>query len=112
MNASDERRSRRVDFERVNAAALAAADSVVPGLLPGGRREGAEWVALNPSRADRRPGSLKVNLASGRWADFATDDRGGDLVSLAALVAGVGQREAAIRLAESLAVDPFEGGRP
>ena len=33
--------------------------------------------------------------------------RGGDLVSLAAYVTGLSQRDAAIRLAESLGVDPF-----
>ncbi len=98
-----------VDFDRVNAAALAQADRVVTGLLPDGRREGAEWVARNPRRDDRRPGSFKVNLQKGVWGDFATGDKGGDLVSLSAYVAGVNQREAAIRLAESLGVNPFEG---
>jgi len=97
----------RVDFERVKSVALQNAEGVVRGLLPDGRREGSEWVARNPSRADRRPGSFKVNLSSGKWGDFATGDRGGDLVSLAAFVAGVPQREACIRLAESLGVSPF-----
>jgi hypothetical protein len=52
--------------------------------LPGGRIEGAEYVARNPKRHDQRPGSFKVNLATGRWADFATGDKGGDPISLAA----------------------------
>jgi hypothetical protein len=108
--SAGERRSGRVNFDRVNAAALVAAARVVLGLLPEGRREGAEWVARNPLRDDRRPGSFKVNLHTGRWGDFATGDAGGDLVSLAAYVTGLGQREAAIRLAESLGVDPFLGG--
>lgn len=99
---------RRVDFDRVNAAALRNADAVVRGLLPDGRRDGAEWVARNPLRNDRKPGSFKVNLLSGKWGDFATTDRGGDLVSLAAFVAALPQGEAAIRLADSLGVDPFE----
>ena len=100
-------RARRIDFDRVNAAALRNADAVLRGLLPGGRRDGAEWVARNPRRDDRKPGSFKVNLLTGKWGDFATTDRGGDLVSLAAFVAGLPQREAAIRLAESLGVDPY-----
>lgn len=111
MGAPDERRSRRIDFDRVNAAALRNSEAVVRGLLPEGRREGHEWVARNPGRPDRSLGSFKVNLNSGKWGDFATGDRGGDLVSLAAFVAGLPQREAAIRLAESLGVDPFEGDR-
>lgn len=111
MSGEDLRRSRRIDFARVNAAALRNCEAVVTGLLPDGRREGFEWVARNPHRADRRLGSLKANLSSGKWGDFATGDKGGDLVSLAAFVSGLPQREAAIRLAESLGVDPFEGGR-
>jgi hypothetical protein len=98
----------RVDFGRVNAAALAHAEGVVRGLLPDGRRAGVEWVARNPVRDDRKPGSFKVNLQTGRWADFAADARGGDLVSLAAYVAGLPQREAALRLAGALGIDPFE----
>lgn len=109
MSAAE--RTGRIDFDRVNAAALRTADAVVTGLLPDGRREGAEWVARNPMRPDRRPGSFKINLTTGKWSDFATGDRGGDLVSLAAYVSGLPQREAACRLAESLGVDPFEGGR-
>lgn len=105
-------RTGRIDFDRVNAAALSSSDAVVRGLLPDGRREGHEWVARNPLRPDRKPGSFKINLQTGKWGDFATGDRGGDLVSLAAYVAGLPQREAAIRLADSLGVDPFDGSRP
>ena len=100
-------RSGRIDFERVNRSALARAVAVVRGLLPEGRLEGHEYVARNPLRSDRRLGSFKVNVSTGRWADFATGDGGGDLVSLAAFVSGLPQREAAIRLAESMGVSPW-----
>ncbi len=100
-------RSGRIDFERVNLRALANATAVVRGLLPEGRLEGHEYVARNPLRPDRRLGSFKVNVSTGRWADFATGDGGGDLVSLAAFVSGLPQREAAIRLAESMGVSPW-----
>lgn len=100
-------RSRRVDFNRISSAALTRADAVVRGLLPEGRREGHEWVARNPLRGDKRLGSFKVNLSNGKWGDFATGDKGGDLVALAAFVAGLPQREAAIRLAESMGLDPW-----
>lgn len=96
-----------IDFARVNAAALRNSDAVVTGLLPDGRRDGQEWVARNPRRADRKLGSFKINLTTGRWGDFASGDAGGDLVSLAAFVAGLNQRDAAIRLAESLGINPF-----
>ncbi|MCC6829152.1 MAG: hypothetical protein IT550_13090 [Novosphingobium sp.] len=96
-----------VDFGAINRAALRNADAVVRGLLPEGRKERHEWVARNPLRPDKRLGSFKINLSTGRWADFATGDAGGDLVSLAAFVAGIPQREAAIRLAESMGVSPW-----
>jgi hypothetical protein len=86
-------------FAAVNQAALAMWPLLLRRWLPDGRRVGHEWVALNPKRADRRPGSFCVNLTTGRWADFATGDRGGDPVSLAAYLAGIGQGEAARRLA-------------
>ncbi len=49
---------------------------LVRELLPQGEKRGAEWVALNPGRADTRLGSLSVNLTTGKWADFAADKRG------------------------------------
>ena len=101
-------RGRRVDFERVSSAALRNIEAVVRGLLPDGRREGTEWVARNPNRSDRRLGSFKVNLITGKWGDFSSGDRGGDLVSLAAFVTRTSQREACIRLGESLGVHPYE----
>jgi hypothetical protein len=95
-----------IDFDAVNSAARPALSHIVERWLPGGRREGREWVARNPTRADMRPGSFKVNLSTGKWADFATGDAGGDPVSLAAFLFKLSQREAALRLAEMLGVDP------
>jgi hypothetical protein len=109
VSGGGERRSRLIDFERVNSAALANAERIAQAFIPDGRREGREWSGRNPLRGDRKPGSFKVNLSTGRWSDFATGDAGGDLVSLVAyLCGGLTQREAAIRLAESLGVDPYE----
>jgi hypothetical protein len=69
------------------------------------RRQGAEWVATNPTRADRRPGSFSINMRTGKWADFATGDRGGDVVSLAAYLHGLRQGEAARKLSAMLGLD-------
>ena len=99
---------RRIAFSRIAAAALAHADTLVARWLPDGRREGAEWVARNPTRADHRPGSFKVNRHSGRWGDFSTGDRGGDLVALAAYIRGEPMKTTALALAEMLGVDPYE----
>lgn len=100
-------RSGSIDFERINGRALANARAVVRGLLPEGHLEGHEYVARNPLRPDKRPGSFKVNVCTGRWADFATGDGGGDLVSLAAFVSGLSQRRAAICLAEAMGISPW-----
>lgn len=63
--------------------------------LPDGREEAGEWVAKNPTRDDRQAGSFKVSLSSGKWIDNATDEAGGDAVSLFAyLFAGRCEREA------------------
>lgn len=93
-----------VDFKTINRAALSSLSAIVSRWLPDGKREGCEWVSLNPRRADRRRGSFKVNLCNGKWSDFATGDRGGDPVSLAAYLYGLGQVEAAKQLAEMLGV--------
>jgi hypothetical protein len=107
MSGPRERRSRPIDFERVAAAALRQSDAVIRGLVPNGRREGAEWVFRPPWRESTGLGSCKVNLNTGSWGDFKVGDGGSDLVSLAARVSGLNQRDAAIRLAESLGVDPY-----
>ena len=54
--------------------------------LPNGKQEGSEWVAVNPTRGDNKTGSFKVNLDSGRWADWADDAAGNDVVSLYAYI--------------------------
>ncbi|MCJ2059802.1 hypothetical protein MKL09_25140 [Methylobacterium sp. J-048] len=102
------RRGHRIAFARVAAAALSHAEAIVTRWLPGGRREGAEWVVRNPRRGDGKPGSFKVNLRNGRWGDFATGDRGGDLVALASYLFDLDQAEAAERVAEMVGVSAYE----
>jgi hypothetical protein len=98
-----------VRFEAVRTAALAHLPAIVRRWLPDGRRHGHEWVSRNPTRFDRNPGSFKINLVSGRWADFATGAAGGDVISLAAYLFGLSQTEAALRIADMLSLPA--GGR-
>jgi hypothetical protein len=102
------REPRKIAFRKIAEASLAAADTLVPRWLPEGRREGAEWVAKNPLRADERRGSFKVNLRTGRWSDFAVDASGGDLTSLAAYLFHLKQGQAAVKIAEALGIDAYE----
>jgi hypothetical protein len=94
----------RIDYKGIKAAALCSAEAICRRILPGGRVAGAEYIVRNPLRADRQPGSFKINLCTGRWADFATEKRGGDLISLVAWLYGVRQSEAARSLAALLSL--------
>jgi hypothetical protein len=95
-------RRRFIDFNHINAEALLCLEAVCRRLLPDGRREGREYVALNPRRVDRHLGSFRANIKTGRWADFATGDKGGDVISLVAYVKNISQYEAAKGLSEML----------
>jgi len=86
----------KLDFKDIARTALSHALSICERLLPGGKLRGREWVC-----GDLRGGpgeSLSVNTQTGRWADFATEKRGGDLISLVAAVHALTQLEAAERL--------------
>lgn len=89
----------QLDFDEINRAALGALPVLCTRWVPGGRRIGREYVGRNPCRMDRTPGSFKVNLDTGRWADFASGDAGGDVISLTAYLFNFRQVEAARSLA-------------
>jgi hypothetical protein len=93
-----------VDYGRVNSSALAALPAILARLLPGGKFVAGEYTVLNPRRSDKRAGSFKINMRSGRWCDFATGDKGGDVVSLVAFLEDVSQYEAARLLSQMLGV--------
>jgi hypothetical protein len=94
-----------INFAEVKIAALADIRGVLGRFLPGGKVIRGEYVVLNPRRADRHPGSFRINLASGKWADFATGDRGGDIIALVAFLKDISQLEAARGLAQMLGVE-------
>ena len=70
---------RKNDFELLSKSFLSNATHWLKQWLPEGHMEGNEFVALNPTRADRKKGSFRINIRTGKWADFATSDQGGDL---------------------------------
>ena len=87
----------KLDFKEIADGLLSKAMYVLPIWLPGGKLMGREY-----SCADLRGGpgqSLKVNVESGLWKDFATGEAGGDLISLYAAIRGVSQVQAARDLA-------------
>lgn len=89
--------SNKLPFKQIADAALARAESLLAQWLPDGQRIGHEWKALNPTRGDSRVGSFSVNVNTGAWADFATSDAGGDLVSLYAYLFEAGDQGRALR---------------
>ncbi len=90
------------DFDALARVLLSRAGELLPRWLPGGTLRGQEYSCGN-LRGD--PGdSLKVNIQTGKWADFASNEKGGDLTSLYAAIEGVSQGEAAKRLAEEFAI--------
>jgi uncharacterized protein (DUF927 family) len=103
------------DFIRtVAAAALSRFDQVADWLgLAGGKNQGREYLPLNPKRADTKAGSFTINRDSGAWSDFATGDKGGDLVSLCAYLHSIKQGAAADKLADFLGIEkPDAAKRP
>lgn len=93
-----------VNFALINSLCFDRWPTLLASWLPDGRLQGQEWVALNPTRNDTRAGSFKVNVETGKWADFATDDSGGDPVSLYAYLNGLSQVQAAKALQSELGI--------
>jgi len=93
----------RIDFKAIAEAALGRAEVLVSEWLPNGRKEGHEWRCGDLS--GNFGSSLAVNLVTGVWADFASDAKGGDLISLyAAIYTGNDQARAAKELGEQIGV--------
>lgn len=87
--------SKQIDFQEVKRVMRGYEGAILYRLLPHGKKQGHEYVALNPSRHDQRLGSFSINLNTYKWADFATGDRGGDLISLWAYIRRVNNLQAA-----------------
>ena len=81
------------DFSALASQLLAQSREILPNWFPNGRQTGREFRVGN-LRGD--PGdSLSVNTETGMWADFATEEKGGDLIALYAAKNSVSQFEAA-----------------
>jgi len=89
-----------IDFVDLNRALLDRAKTLVPEWLPGGDMAGNEYVCADLSGGKGR--SCSVNLTNGRWADFSSDEKGGDLVSLYAAIRNLNNGQAARELMRDL----------
>ncbi len=93
--------SGRIDFARINAAALARLPALCEQWLPAGKVTGHEFKVGN-IRGDAGD-SLAINLNTGVWCDFGNPDHAGsDPISLFAAINGLKMGDAAKRLGDFL----------
>lgn len=88
------------DFDAVARAALSQVHDLLPRWFPAGRMHGREFRVGDLSGKSGE--SLAVNTQTGEWADFSTDDRGRDLISLYAAINRLKNLEAAKQLSDIL----------
>ena len=85
---ADRRAEMARELADIKALLVARIESLARQLAPEGNRSGHYWMARNPMRDDRTPGSFWINLggkAPGTWKDAATGEKGDAL----ALIMGV-----------------------
>lgn len=98
-----------IKFKELADALLARSEALVPAWLPGGVRRGHEWVCAGLSGGTGT--SCSVNLHTGQWADFASDERGGDLVALYGAIHGLDPGPAAVAVARDEGLEDVAGVR-
>lgn len=99
-----------INFAALADALLSRAGTLVPVWLPGGVQRGHEYVCGSLQGGGGT--SCCVNLTNGRWADFAADEKGGDLISLYAAINGLDNGKAAVQLAREYGLEDVAGVQP
>lgn len=96
-----------MSIESIHYALLVRCPELLFQWIPGGKLQGErrqEYVVRNPVRMDSRPGSFSINVENGAWADFATGEKGKNLVGLAAYLRDVKISEAADQLEKEFGI--------
>lgn len=97
-----------INFAALADALLARADALVAAWLPGGHREGHEYKC--GSLSGGKGSSCSINLVTGAWADFATDEKGGDLIGLYKAIHGLADMgKAAVQVARDEGLEDVAG---
>jgi putative DNA primase/helicase len=103
-----------INFTALNQALLDRIDTLVPMWLPGGVQRGHEYIC--GSLSGGAGNSCAVNVGdsekAGRWADFASDEKGNDLISLYAAIHGLTMGKAALQVARENGFEDVAGVRP
>ena len=87
-----------MDFAGLAARLLQEAPGLMAAWLPGGQIRGREYECANLQGGKGQ--SLKINMQTGLWMDFATGEKGGDLIDLFAAIRNISQGEAAKDLSQ------------
>lgn len=93
-----------IDYAALNARLLGNVENLLNEWYPEGRKLGVEYKVAGLSGGKGM--SLSINCKTGVWADFATGDKGGDLISLYAAMQGISQSKAAKELEPSCVNSP------
>jgi putative DNA primase/helicase len=96
-----------IRFAELAKALLDQASTLLPQWLPDGTQRGHEYVCAGLSGG--RGTSCSVNVNTGQWADFATGEQGGDLLSLYAAIEGLTMGKAALQVARELGLEDVAG---
>lgn len=96
-----------IRFAELARALLDQAGTLLPQWLPDGAQRGHEYVCAGLSGG--RGTSCSVNVNTGQWADFATGEQGGDLLSLYAAIEGLTMGKAALQVARELGLEDVAG---
>ena len=91
-----------IPFEQIQSVSLANADRLLAGWFSKGKRVGKEFCVGN--LAGDAGDSLKVNLTTGKWSDFATGEGGHDLIDLRAKMLRSDRTAAARELGDDLGI--------
>lgn len=94
-----------MNYKAIKEQALSHSHILLKTWLPNGVVKAHEYIALNPTRHDRNLGSFRINMRSGIWADFATQDRGGDLIALLAYLDHSSNSQAARKISTLLGLE-------
>lgn len=100
---SNSLRSPNIDFDAINKVVLISYPGILFEWLPGGRLQGNEYICADLNGGPGK--STLVNITTGKWSDFATDEQGGDPVSLYAAINKLSQVDAARALSGPHGID-------
>jgi putative DNA primase/helicase len=96
-----------IKFDALAKELLQRAEALLEQWLPGGKRAGHEYQCGSVRGGEGS--SCSVNINTGMWADFASGEKGGDLVSLYAASNDLSMGKAALQIARDYGLEDVAG---